>query len=202
MSSLGRIAVKGLIRNPGRTLVRVLVLAAAVGLLGAMVLFIGNSLRTMTASATSAVALDWQGPVGSQSQAVRVAHAVAGQPGVAQASPTATAPFATATRVSAAGTIRTGNGSVLAVPPNYLRHIQTFRYLHGTLRPGQVVLDQQLAATLQAGIGDRVSLTARPGTPAQSYRVSGVALVTSPDVLFQPLNPQLGPAAPRGGAHR
>jgi hypothetical protein len=83
---------------------------------------------------------------------------------------------------------------VLAVPPNYLRHIQTFRYLHGTLRPGQVVLDQQLAATLQAGIGDRVSLTARPGTPPQSYRVSGVALVTSPDVLFQPLNPQLGPA--------
>jgi len=56
------------------------------------------------------------------------------------------------------------------------------------------VLDQQLAATLQAGIGDRVSLAARPGTPPQSYRVSGVALVTSPDVLFQPLNPQLGPA--------
>jgi len=92
VSTVGRIAVKGLIRNPGRTLVRVLVLAAAVGLLGAMVLFIGNSLRTMTASATSAVALDWQGPVGSQSQAVSVAHAVAGQPGVAQASPTATAP--------------------------------------------------------------------------------------------------------------
>jgi len=84
MSSIARIAVKGLIRNPGRSLVRVLVLAAAVGLLGAMVLFIGNSLRTMTASATSAVALDWQGPVGSRDQAVRVASAVSRQPGIAR----------------------------------------------------------------------------------------------------------------------
>lgn len=170
MSSIGRIALKGLIRNPGRTLVRVLVLAAAVGLLGAMLLFIGNSLRTMTASATSAVALDWQGPVGSKSQAVRIAGAVSRQPGIAQASATATAPFATAAHISTAGAIRTGSGSVLAVPRNYLRQIQTFRYLHGTLRQGEVVLDQQLAATLQAGIGDRVTLTARPGTKPQSYR--------------------------------
>jgi putative ABC transport system permease protein len=194
MSSIARIAVKGLIRNPGRSLVRVLVLAAAVGLLGAMVLFIGNSLRTMTASATSAVALDWQGPVGSKDQAVRVASGVSRQPGIAQASAAATAPFSTAVHVSAAGTIRTGSGSLLAVPLDYLRQIQTFRYLHGTLRPGQVVLDQQLASTLRATIGDRVTLTARPGTKPQSYRVSGVALVTSPDKLFQPLNPQLGPA--------
>ncbi|MHB8469567.1 MAG: FtsX-like permease family protein [Gaiellaceae bacterium] len=194
MSTLARIAFKGLVRSPGRTLVRVLVLSAAVGLLGAMVLFIGNSLRTMTASATSAVALDWQGPVGSRAQAVRAAAAVSRQPGIAQASATATAPFATAVHVAGAGTIRTGSGSVLAVPPGYLQRIQTFRYLHGSLRHGQVVLDQQLAATLQAGIGDRVTLTARPGTTPQSYRVSGVALVTSPDVLFQPLNPQSGPA--------
>ena len=194
MSTVSRIALKGLIRSPGRTLIRVLVLATAVGLLGAMVLFIGNSLRTMTASATSAVALDWQGPVQSEAQALRVARAVSRQPGIAQASASATAPFATATHIAAAGTIRTGSGSVVAVPSNYLRQIQTFRYLHGTLRPGQVVLDQQLAATLQAGIGDRVTLTARAGTKPQTYRVSGVALVTSPDILFQPLNPQLGPA--------
>lgn len=194
MSAVTLIAVKGLIRSPGRTLVRVLVLALAVGLLGAMVLFIGDSLRTMTASATSAVALDWQGPVESKRQAIRVAEAVARQPGVAQASPAATAPFASATRVSAAGTIRTGNGSILAVPPGYLRAIKTFRYLRGALRAGEIVLDQQLAATLQAGVGDRVSLTAGPGTKPRTFRVSGVALVTSPDVLFQPLDPQLGPA--------
>jgi putative ABC transport system permease protein len=194
VSGSSLIALKGLTRSPGRTLVRVLVLAAAVGLLGAMVLFIGTSLRTMTASASNAVALDWQGPVASHADALRVAAAVSRQPGITEASAAATAPFASATHVSPAGTIKTGSGSVLAVPPSYLHRIHTFRYLHGSLRAGQVVLDQQLAATLQAAIGDRVMLTARPGAVPQTYRVSGVALVTSPDVLFQPLNPQLGPA--------
>ena len=194
MSTVSRIALKGLVRSPGRTIVRILVLAAAVGLLGAMVLFIGNSLKTMTATATNAVVLDWQGPVGSKAEAVRVAAAVARQPGIAQASATATSPFTSASRTTAAGTIRTGGGSILAVAPNYPGKIRTFRYLQGSLRRGQVVLDQQLAATLQAGIGDRVTLTARPGTLPQSYRVSGVAVVTAGDILFQPLNPQLGPA--------
>ena len=55
--------------SPVRTLTRVLVLAAAVGLLGAMLLFIGNSLRTMTGTAIRSVPLDWQGPVASYAQA-------------------------------------------------------------------------------------------------------------------------------------
>jgi cell division protein FtsX len=63
-------AVAGLRRAPGRTLLRIVVLAAAVSLLGSMLLFVSNSLRTMTASATRAVPLDWQAPVGSYSQAV------------------------------------------------------------------------------------------------------------------------------------
>src|SRR5207237_7447989 len=57
-----------------------------------------------------------------------------------------------------------------------------------------VVIDQRLAATLQARLGDRVAITPRPGARARSFRVSGVALITAPDVLFQPLDPQLGPA--------
>ena len=48
-------------------MMRVLALAAAAALLGAMLLFIGHSLRTMTASAVHTVPLDWQGPVGSAS---------------------------------------------------------------------------------------------------------------------------------------
>src|SRR5436305_1049307 len=51
-----------------------------------------------------------------------------------------------------------------------------------------------MAATLQAHIGDVVSLTARPGARPDRFRVSGVALITAPDIVFQPLNPLLGPA--------
>jgi putative ABC transport system permease protein len=189
------LAVLALVRFPGRTLVRLLSLAAAVGLLAAMLLFIGHSLGTMTGSAVRSVPLDWQGPAATYAAAARVAGAVARQPGIAEAVPAATAPFAGAVHVSpSVGTIRSGAGSILAVPPSYLSHIHTFRFLRGSFRPGEIVFDQQLAATLQVQPGDRVTLTPRPGARPVTLRVSGVALVTAPDQVFQPLNPLLGPA--------
>ncbi len=194
MSAAIRLAAAGLARSPGRALGRIVVLAAAVALLGSMILFVDHSLRTMSGSAVRSVPLDWQGPVGSYAQATKVAAGVARQPGILQASATATAPFAGAQHRGPGGSTSAGHGSVLAVPPNYLAHIKTFRFLQGSLQPGGVVLDQQLAATLQARIGDTVKLTPRPGAPAKRFRVTGVALVTAPDVLFQPLNPLLGPA--------
>ena len=73
MSGVGRLAVLGLARSPGRTGLRIVTLAAAVALLGAMLLFVGESLRTMSSSATRSVPLDWQGPVGSYGAARQVA---------------------------------------------------------------------------------------------------------------------------------
>src|SRR5207344_3186812 len=112
MNGTARLVAAGLLRSPGRSILRVAVLALATALLGAMLLFIGNSLRTMTGSAVRSVPLDWQGPVASQAQAARIATAVAGQPGVLEVAPVATAPFAGAGSVAATGSIRTGSGSV------------------------------------------------------------------------------------------
>jgi putative ABC transport system permease protein len=188
-------ALAELVRAPGQTLVRVLTLAGAVGLLAAMLGFVGHSLRTMTASAAQSVPIDWQGPVGNYRAAATVARSTATQPGVAEAAATATAPFAGIEHVSStAGVIRAGSGAILAVPPRYLSHIGAFRYLRGSLKPGQIVFDQQLAATLQVQPGDVITLTPRSGTRPVRLRVSGIALVTAPDQLFQPLNPLLGPS--------
>ena len=188
-----RLALAGLIRAPGRTVLRIVVVAAAIALLAAMLLFIGNSLRSASAAAVRQVPLDWQGPVSSAAQAQRAAQAVAKQPGVAQASATATAPFASSTHTGPAGSTTTANGSILAVPANYSHDIHTFRLLHGSLKPGGVVLDQQMAATLQAQIGDTVKLIPQPGSKPQPYKVTGVGLITAPDQVFQPLNPSVGP---------
>ena len=111
-----------------------LVLLVSVALLGAMVLFIGHSLRTMTATAVRSASLDWQGPVGSATAATRVAARVAKQPGIAAAEPVATAPFAGAQHTAPAGTIRAGAGFVVAVPPRYQSELHTFRMLHGSLQ--------------------------------------------------------------------
>src|SRR5438270_7649629 len=194
MSVAAPLALVGLARAPGRTVLRVLTLAAAVGLLAAMLLFVGHSLATMTGSTVRSVPLDWQGPVTSYRAATATAESVRRQPGVAEAVAAATAPFASVEHASpAAGTIRAGAGAVLAVPPDYLRQIDTFRFLRGSLRSGAVVLDQQLAATLQVQPGDTITLTPRRGSSVR-LPVSGIALVTAPDQLFQPLNPLLGPA--------
>ena len=194
MRGLAALAVAGLASSPGRTVVRTLTLAAAVALLGAMLLFVGHSLRTMTGSAVRTVPLDWQGPVSSYRAAVRAAAGARRQDGVLEAVPAATAPFAGVEHRVPIGRIRSGAGSILAVPASYLDHIRTFRMLRGALRPGAVVLDQQLAATLQVEPGDTVFLTERPGRGAQMFRVSGIASSTASDLVFQPLNPLLGPA--------
>src|SRR5262249_6719070 len=174
MRPVATLALTELARAPGRTALRALTLAAAVGLLAAMLLFIVHSLRTMTASAGRSVPLDWQGPVGTYAAARRVAGEVARQPGVAEAAPTATAPFAGLERSSpTAGTIRTGAGALLAAPPRYLVHLRTFRFLRGGLRRHGIVLDQQLAATLQAQPGDLVKLTPRRGVRPIRLRVTG-----------------------------
>jgi putative ABC transport system permease protein len=194
MNSAVRLAVSWLLRAPGRTLIRILVLSASVALLGGMLLFVGNSLRTVAGSAVRSVPLDLQAPVSSYAEARAVAAEVARQSGVLQASAAATAPLSGGEHQGPSGLTSSGVGAVLGVPLGYGAHIHTFRFLQGALRPGAVVLDQQMAATLQAHIGDRVTLKAPGGGPPQTYTVSGVALITAPDKLFQPLNPQLGPA--------
>ena len=197
------LAVTGLWRRPGRTALRIGVIMVAIGLLAAMVLFIGNSLRTASATALRQVPLDLQGPVTSYSKDLQVAAGVGKQPEVSYSAAAATAPFASADRNVGGLATQTSSGAVLAVPRDYPMHVHTFRTLQGSLRPGAVILDQQMAATLQARIGDTIRLRARPNSPPQSYSVSGVALITSPDVVFQPLNPLLGPAPaqpPQNGA--
>ena len=188
------LVLRGLTRAPGRAAARIVVLAVAVALLGAMLLFIGHSLRTMTGGAVRSVPLDWQGPVGSYQAAQMLAGGISKQPGILAATPVATAPFAGTAHRAAVGEIHSASGAVLAVPPGYASHIKTFRFLRGRLEPGAIVLDQQLAATLQTQPGDTISLTPRRGASPLRFRVSGIALVTSPDVLFQPLNPLSGPA--------
>jgi len=42
--------------------------------------------------------------------------------------------------------------------------------------------------------GDTVTITPRPGAKPQRFKVSGIAIVSASDVLFQPLNPLFGPA--------
>jgi putative ABC transport system permease protein len=194
VSTALRLTFARLRRSPSQTALQVLVLAAAVALLASMILFIGHALQTMTASATRSVPVDLQGPVRSYAEARSLARDIAQRPDVGKASAAATAPFAGIVHEGPEGVTSAGNGAILAVPERYPASFATVRFLRGSLRPGEVVLDQQLAATLRARIGDSIVIRTGARRRPQRFRVSGVALVSAGDVLFQPLNPQLGPA--------
>ena len=112
MNSAVRLAVSWLLRAPGRSLIRILVLGASVALLGGMLLFVGNSLRTVAGSAVRSVPLDLQGPVSSYGQARSVAGEVAKQTGVLQASAVATAPLSGGEHHSANGLTSSGSGAL------------------------------------------------------------------------------------------
>src|SRR5437660_496976 len=115
MRASSTLALRGLARAPGRALVRVLVLAASVGLLGAMLLFIGSSLRSMTGSAVRSVPLHLQGPVSSYGSALKLAQEVSRQRAVMRSAPAATAPFAGVSHRGPGGLSTAGGGSLLAV---------------------------------------------------------------------------------------
>ena len=164
-----------------------------------MLLFVGHSLRTMTASAVRSVPLDWQGPVASlRSSAERSPPAWRGQPGVLAGSPGRDG--AVRRRRPHARPARRRSAPAPARSSPYRRatcdHIHTFRFLRGSLAPGEVVLDQQLAATLQAESATRSRSTPRRAPRRSAFRVSaGSRSSPRPTSLFQPLNPLLGPGA-------
>ena len=87
MTVLAPLAVSGLLRAPGRTAVRALALAAAVALLGAMLLFVGHSLRTMTGSAARSVPVDWQVQLAPGTDLAAAERTIAAAPGVASTAP-------------------------------------------------------------------------------------------------------------------
>src|SRR5262249_60532233 len=105
------LAVAGLRRRPGRSALRIGVITIAVGLLAGMILFIGNSLRTASATALRQVPLDLQGPVVSYAKDRHAAAGVARQPGVSYAAAAATAPFASAERSVGGLTTQTASGA-------------------------------------------------------------------------------------------
>jgi putative ABC transport system permease protein len=181
-----------------RSLAQVLAIAAALAMLGSILLFISGNLGLMTRSAAAKVPLDWQAAVADATIATSIATRLNSVPGVAEARPAATATFARAQHGLSAGVATAGSGSILAVPTNYLGTIGPFHLLTGQLESGGVILSQPLASTLQAQVGDTVTLELAAQLPPQSVRVTGIAVVDVSELIFQPLGPSAAgpPSAP------
>ena len=180
-------ALRALRHRPLAAAVQVGAIAASLAMLASVLMFVSGNLGLMTASAASKVRLDWQAGAPDQATAVSLANRLSGVRGVLEAAPAATATFASANHPVPAGTATSGAGSILAVPPDYVRDLRPFHLLTGSLEPGGVVLSQPLASTLQAQVGDTVSLQTSAQSSPVPLRVSGIAVLDASELLFQPV---------------
>jgi len=173
----------------------VLALALAVAFLTSLGMFFTASKARMTDEAMAGVPVDWQVQLapGAPAQLGRsIRHAL----GVRVALPVQygdTSGF----RAKSGGTVQaTGAGKVLGIPPSYAAAFPgEVRYLVGA-RNG-VLLAQQTAANLHAGVGSNISF-ARPGLSPARVRVDGIVDLPVADSLFQAIGlpPGSAPQAP------
>jgi putative ABC transport system permease protein len=197
----GRLAIyslRSLRHRWARSLAQVLAIAAALALLGSILLFVSGNLGLMTRSAAARVPLDWQAAVPDASTATALADKLRAVRGVVEAAPAATATISGA-RHDLSGSVATAGGaSILAVPENYLGALRPFHLLTGHLDASGVVLSQPLASTLQAQVGDTVTLELAPQLGPQSVRVTGIAVIDVSELIFQPLGASAAgaPASP------
>ena len=183
---------RGLVRSPGRTVLRIvwsLLRCAARRHAPVHRAFAAHGVCQRRSPGAARLA----GAVASHKQDLRVAKAVARQPG----SPAGIGDGDGAVRepepLGPAGNSKTSQGAVLAVPPGYGSHIHTFRLLNGSLRPGGVLLDQQTGGHCRRGLATRSRSCLDPARLAALRGLRGRP-DHGPDQVSLPLNPSVGPA--------
>ncbi|MFJ4848576.1 MULTISPECIES: FtsX-like permease family protein [unclassified Streptomyces] len=189
--------LNGLIRHRrGRLLGTALGVALAVALVASLGAFLTASKSTMTARAVRSVAVDWQVEVQPDADPATVLRAVRRAPGVHTVQSVGFARSTGFRAVSGGTTQSTGPGMVLGLPDGYQRDFPAeIRSLTGSTRG--VLLAQQTAANLHAGVGDTVTVELPGGRPA-TVTVAGVVDLPQADSLFQKVGapPQSQPTAP------
>jgi len=188
-----RIWLVGLLRaRAGRLAASAAGVAVTVALLALLGAFLEQSVSSMTQRAASDMVVDWQVQMAPGAISASVAHAARRAAPVAGIETVEYADVAGFVTKAGATVQTTGAGQVVGVGPGYAAHFpRQFRYLLGS--PRGVLLAQQTAANLHAGVGDRVSIV-RNGQPVVEVPIDGVVDLPNADALFQAVGVPAGSA--------
>lgn len=163
-------------------------IAVAVALVALVGVFSTLSARTMTERALAQVPVDWQ--VETPAGDTRVAAAIDNLAGLTARKTVGYAAVAGLQTVSGGTTQTTGAAMVLGLPPDYAATFSTqIRPLLG--QTAGILLAQQTAANLHAGIGDRVTIL-REGQPPIDVTIDGVVDLPNAVALFQTIGAPAG----------
>jgi putative ABC transport system permease protein len=148
----------------------------------------------MTQQAAAGIPVDWQVQLAPGTNPSQVARALASTPGMVKSLPVGYADVPSLQTTTSGTTQTTGSGKALGLPPGYTAAFPgEIRFLVGA-HTG-VLLAQQTAANLHAGIGTSVAVR-RPGLPAVSVRVDGIVDLPKADSMFQAIGLAAGAAPP------
>jgi putative ABC transport system permease protein len=179
-------------RRSGRLLGAATGVAAAVGLLTSLQMFLTASEATMTQRAASTVAVDWQVLPQRGADAAALLDATRSAPGVTAVLPVGFGHTAGLSAAGADGGHSTGPGYVLGLPSDYATTFPgQMRVLNGSATG--VLLAQQTASNLHAVPGSDV-LIARAGLDPVPVHVDGIVELPKADTLFhKPGSPATAP---------
>lgn len=191
---LGLTWIFGIIRRrSGRTALTVGGIALAVALLGSVGAFLARSKSTMTTRAIDRVAVDWQVEASAKSDPTAVRKQVGAFRDVKAIETVGFASVASLTTTVGGTTQTTGSGVALSLADSYRRTFPgEIRQLTGASTG--VLLAQQTAANLHAGVGDAVTIVV-PGRDSVVVRVAGVVDLPQADSLFQTVGAPVGAQA-------
>ncbi|HEV7743103.1 MAG TPA: FtsX-like permease family protein [Pseudolysinimonas sp.] len=169
-------------RRPVQFLITSLGIAVSVALLASLGAFIAVAQQTMTARASSNVAVDWQIELTTGADVAASTSIVRAASDVTAVAPVGYAKVESMAATTGGTTQQTGPGVVLGLPAGYARTFPgQIRLLTGTADGGLVA--QQTAANLHAVPGDTVTVTIA-GAPRQ-VTISGVVELPQANSLFQ-----------------
>ncbi len=183
-------------RRPGSLLGAAASIALAVAFITSLGSFVSTSRASLSARAAAAVSVDWQVQVTPQGTPAEVRAALQSVPEVSAVLPVSYAKLPGLTSTSAQGTRTTGSAYVVSLPPGYAAAAPAqVRYLLGA-RTG-VLLQQQTASNLAAGVGSTVTVTTADGS-RRALHVDGVLDLPQADSFFQVVGapPGAGATAP------
>src|SRR5258708_6165730 len=174
----------GLLRHRAARLAgSILGVALTVALLGSPGLFFSASKAQMTRQAMAGVVVDWQVQLARGADAASAGRAIAAAPGVVRSLPVGYASTTGLTATAGGSTQVTGPGKVLGLPAGYSAAFPgEIRYLVGA--HAGVLLAQQTAANLHAGVGSVISI-GRMGLPPVKAVVQGIVDLPAADSMFQ-----------------
>jgi putative ABC transport system permease protein len=183
-------------RQPARLMAVTTGVAVTVAMLASLGSFLSQSQATMTDRAVRNVAVDWQIQLAPGVDPAAVRNLVDNSPQIRTAVPVEFGQTSGLSMTTGASTQTTGPGVVLGVPDDYAA---VFPGEIRTLVGGQtgVLLAQQTASNLHAGIGDTVTI-GRQGLPPATATIAGVIDLPQANSLFQKVGapPGAQPAAP------